>query len=111
MQERWLWVAVALSAGICEEIVFRGWLLATLHDIVGLTGTALLVAASVAFGLAHVYQKVTGVVATTIAGLLFCVLYVKTGSLLLPILLHCLIDVRFAVLPAPRTAQTQTAYA
>jgi membrane protease YdiL (CAAX protease family) len=69
------------------------------------------VAAAAVFGLAHLYQKVTGVVATAIAGLLFCVLYVKTGSLLLPILLHVAIDVRFAFLPALRTANTQTAYA
>lgn len=110
-RERWLWVAVATSAGICEEIVFRGWLLSTLHSTAGLAGTALIVAAAAVFGLAHLYQKVTGVVATAVAGLLFCVLYVKTGSLLLPILLHVAIDVRFAFLPAPRTSQSQTAYA
>ncbi len=110
-RERWLWVAVALSAGICEEIVFRGWLLATLHSPVGLAGTWLIVVAAAVFGLAHLYQKAMGVLLTGFVGLLFCLLYFKTGSLLVPILLHCLIDVRFAILPAPRTAQTQTAYA
>src|SRR5689334_13833571 len=34
--ERLIWVVVAISAGICEEIVFRGWLLTTLHDQIGL---------------------------------------------------------------------------
>ena len=111
MRERWLWVVVALSAGVCEEVVFRGWLLATLHSPVGVAGTALIVAGAAIFGLAHLYQKAVGVIATGFAGLLFCILYVKTGSLLVPILLHCLIDVRFAILPAPRTAPTQTAYA
>jgi uncharacterized protein len=110
-RERFIWTAVAISAGICEEIVFRGWLLATLHGPIGLSGTALIVAASAIFGLAHLYQRATGVVATAFAGAVFCVLYIKTGSLLVPILLHVLIDVRFAVLPAPRTKEAQTAYA
>jgi membrane protease YdiL (CAAX protease family) len=90
--ERLVWVAVAASAGICEEIVFRGWLLATLHSPVGLAGTTLVLVAAVIFGLAHAYQRVAGMVLTAFAGALFCVLYVKTGSLLVPILLHILID-------------------
>jgi len=111
MQERFLWVVVAISAGVCEEIVFRGWLLSTLHDPLRLHGTALVVVAAVIFGLAHAYQGVTGVVVTTLAGALFCGLYVATGSLLAPSLLHVLIDVRFAVLPAPRCANPRTIYA
>jgi len=111
MHERLLWSAVAVSAGVCEEIVFRGWLLATLHTPVGLAGTTLVAVAAVIFGLAHAYQRVTGILVTTVAGALFCLLYVKTGSLLTPILLHILIDLRFAVLPAPRLQKTQESYA
>lgn len=110
-RERLLWAAAAISAGICEEIVFRGWLLATLHDSVGLGGTALVPTAAAIFGLAHTYQGVTGVILTALAGVLFCVLYVATGSLLVPILLHCVVDLRFAFLPAPRTRKPETAYA
>lgn len=110
-RERILWTAVAVSAGICEEIVFRGWLLATLHGALRLNGTALIVLAAVLFGLAHAYQGITGVVLTAFAGVLFCGLYVATGSLLAPILLHILIDVRFAVLPAPRAGTREQIYA
>ena len=115
-RERLLWVAVAVSAGICEEIVFRGWLLSTLHGSfhlgsLHLEGTALVVVAAVLFGLAHSYQGITGVVLTALAGLFFCGLYVATGSLLWPILLHIVVDVRFAVLPAPRSAGSRTVYA
>jgi uncharacterized protein len=109
--ERFLWVAVAVSAGICEEIVFRGWLLSTLHGALRLDGTALVVAAALLFGLAHSYQGVTGMVLTAFAGLFFCGLYVATGSLLWPILLHIAIDVRFAFLPAPRTPDPRAVYA
>jgi membrane protease YdiL (CAAX protease family) len=110
-QERLLWCVVAISAGVCEEVVFRGWLLATLHNPIGLAGTALIVVASAVFGLAHAYQRITGMVLTAFAGALFCVLYVKTGSLLVPILLHILIDIRFAILPAPRVQKTQASFA
>jgi membrane protease YdiL (CAAX protease family) len=104
--ERLVWAAVAVSAGICEEIVFRGWLLNTLHEQIGLTGTTLIWAGALIFGLAHAYQKIPGIVLTALAGAFFCVLYVKTGSLLLPIVLHALVDLRFAFLPAPRAQLT-----
>jgi uncharacterized protein len=110
-RERFLYAAVAVSAGICEEIVFRGWLLATLHSRVGLTGTTLIVIAAAIFGAAHVYQKATGVILTALAGLLFCGLYIATGSLLIPIVFHILVDIRFAFMPAPAAVKPQAAYA
>jgi membrane protease YdiL (CAAX protease family) len=103
VRERYLWAAVALSAGICEELVFRGWLLTTLQNSIGLGATASFIAAAMIFGMAHAYQGATGVLLTTFAGAFFCLLYVGTGSLVIPIVLHVLIDVRFAFLPAPRS--------
>jgi uncharacterized protein len=111
MSDRLLYAALAISAGICEEVVFRGWLMATLHSAIGLSGTALVLGASTIFGLAHAYQKITGMLLTGLAGVLFCLLYVQTGSLLMPILLHVLIDVRFAIMPAPKMAKAETVYA
>lgn len=107
-RERWMWLAVSISAGICEEIVFRGWLLSVLHAPVGLTGTALIVAASVGFGLAHLYQGPGGVLLTGFAGVLFCALYVASGGLLVPILLHIAVDARFALLPAGSEGRTRS---
>ncbi len=109
--ERLLWAAVAVSAGVCEEIVFRGWLLATLHGGLHLDGTALIVIAAALFGLAHSYQGPAGVLLTGLVGAVFCGLYVATGSLLAPILLHVLIDLRFAVMPGQRSQKTETIYA
>lgn len=110
-RERFMYAAVAVSAGICEEVVFRGWLLATLHSRVGLSGTALIVGAAAIFGAAHTYQKAGGVLLTGLAGLLFCGLYVATGSLWSPILLHVLVDIRFALMPASGEVKSQAAYA
>jgi membrane protease YdiL (CAAX protease family) len=110
-RERIFFAALAVSAGICEEVVFRGWLLATLHSVLGLNGTALVALAAAIFGMAHAYQKVTGVILTGLVGFMLCVLYIMTGSLLLPILLHIVIDLRFAFMPAPVMAKPEAAYA
>ena len=110
-EERLLFSAVAISAGICEEIVFRGWLLSVLHNPLGFTGTTLVFVAAALFGLCHIYQGPTGVVGATAAGVLLTALYVATGTLLAPIVLHALIDIRMAVLPssAPRVVRAQPA--
>jgi membrane protease YdiL (CAAX protease family) len=110
-RERLIYAAAAVSAGICEEVVFRGWLLSTLHSPVGLTGTTLVLAAAAIFGIGHAYQKVAGIILTTLAGLLFSVLYIMAGSLLVPILLHVVVDVRFAFMPAPGAVKPEAAYA
>lgn len=108
--ERRLFAAVAVSAGICEEIVFRGWLLYVLHMTLGFNGTTLVVLAAAVFGLCHIYQGPTGVVGASAAGLLLTAVYVAMGTLLWPIILHAVIDLRVAVLPRnPQVARTQAA--
>ncbi len=98
--ERRLFTAVGLTAGICEEWLYRGFFLAVLSAVTtGLPGWALVAAAAVAFGLAHVYQGVGGVVVTGVLGAVMAVLYLDTRSLLLPVLLHALIDLRFLAVP------------
>jgi uncharacterized protein len=50
-----LWIAVSVSAGICEETIFRGYLQRQLMVMTGSRGGGMLLAAA-AFGLAHLYQ-------------------------------------------------------
>jgi membrane protease YdiL (CAAX protease family) len=101
--ERRLFVAVAITAGIAEEIVFRGFVLVYLTDIADVPlGPALLLSA-VLFGLAHAYQGAVGVLLTGLAGYWLAGLYVLTGSLLLPAVVHALVDLRLLlVLPPER---------
>jgi len=108
-RERWLFAAIAVSAGLCEEIVFRAWLLFTLHTSLGFDGTTSVFLAAALFGLCHIYQGPTGVVGATCAGVLLSALYIGTGTLLVPIILHSLLDLRVAILPAgsPRVSPTQ----
>ncbi|MGY1711389.1 CPBP family intramembrane glutamic endopeptidase [Geodermatophilus sp. SYSU D00758] len=99
--ERRLFTLVGITAGICEEWLYRGFLLAVVAAVLGSPpAVVLVVAGAVAFGLAHAYQGVAGVVATGILGGVFAWLYVDTGSLLLPVVLHVLVDLRFLLVPA-----------
>jgi uncharacterized protein len=99
--ERRLFTVVGVTAGVCEEWLYRGFLLAVVSALTGGPPTAVLVAvAGIAFGLAHAYQGVTGMVTTGVLGAVLAALYLGTGSLLLPVVLHALIDLRFLLVPA-----------
>jgi membrane protease YdiL (CAAX protease family) len=65
--ERLLWVFVAISAGICEEAVYRGYLQ---HQFIALTGSAPLGIAlsAIAFGASHAYQGARSVILISITG-------------------------------------------
>lgn len=94
-EERSLWAIAALTAGICEEILYRGFLLFYLVAIFPkLTIWGAVVLSSLFFGVAHFYQGARGIIATGIIGFLLAWLYISTGSLLAPIALHALIDLR-----------------
>ena len=81
---------LSASAGIVEEIVYRGFLIWWLALLMPMW--AAVVVSSVAFGLAHTYQGPSGVLRTGIAGLALGILYVVSGSIWLPILAHFLAD-------------------
>ena len=99
--ERRLFTVVGLTAGVCEEWLYRGFLLAVVSALSGGAPTVVLVlVAGVAFGLAHAYQGVAGVLTTGVLGAVLAALYLGTGSLLLPVVLHALIDLRFLLVPA-----------
>lgn len=90
-----LFSGVAISAGVCEEIIYRGYLLRYLQASPwGFPLGWSLLASSAVFGLAHLGQGVKGLLATAFIGLILGGLYIGTGSLLFPILVHALIDLR-----------------
>lgn len=106
-RERRLFVVVALTAGVAEEVLYRGFLLDYLvHRPGWLALTPALIVAGLAFGLAHAYQGPLGMALTGLAGYTLAALYVTTGSLLLPIIVHALVDLRILlVVPRPATAE------
>jgi membrane protease YdiL (CAAX protease family) len=84
------------SAGLGEELQFRGFLWSRLERLFGAgpatAGLALVVQAGL-FGLGHVYQGAAGVIVTTAAGLVLGGVYLAgRRNLLACIVLHGLID-------------------
>ena len=96
-REKRFYAAVAVGAGVSEELLFRGFLMLLLIPPFGLYGA--LAAQAVWFGFAHLYQGPRGVILTGCLGALFALSYVATGSLWLAIALHAIIDLRILVLP------------
>lgn len=99
--ERRLAIIVALSAGLCEEVLYRGLLVALGVDLLGLAIVPAAIVAVAVFAVAHAYQGVAGVLGTCLLGGSLATLYVSTGSLLLPIVVHILVDLRSLVLVPP----------
>lgn len=88
----WLWyVPLALSAGLCEEFLYRGY---ALHVVATLTRSVTIgvILSTAAFGLAHAYQGRRGVIGTTIFGLFFALVVVVWGSLWPCVIGHALQD-------------------
>lgn len=90
--ERVFFVALSLSAGICEELVFRGFLIGALEAATGWTGFAVILSATV-FGVVHAYQSRVGILRAGLLGLVLTVPYLATGSLIPSMLAHFLYDV------------------
>lgn len=88
---------ISLNAGVVEELLFR---LAVPALIYGAFGNALvaLIVSALLFGALHAYQGAVGIIGTTVVGVFLLTLYVATGSILVPIVVHVLIDLRAFVL-------------
>jgi len=89
--ERKLFMGVAVTAGVCEEVLYRGFMLWYLAH--WLAPWPAIGVGSVIFGFAHIYQGTSGILKTAVIGLLMGALYHYTGSLLWPALAHAMIDV------------------
>jgi membrane protease YdiL (CAAX protease family) len=83
-------------AAFGEELVFRGYLMNRVADLVGSNrwGWLLsLIVASILFGITHLYQGMSGIIVITLHGLLLGTLYLATGrNLWVPIIAHGLND-------------------
>lgn len=92
-EDKKVWTFVSWTAGITEEIIYRGFLIFALTLLFPTMSIwIVLVASSFIFGLAHTYQGLGNVVRTSLIGLFFAILYIGLGSIIPLIVLHFLID-------------------
>ena len=86
-----VFVVIAFTAGICEELLYRGWLQNLIAAGTGSVWAGLLLGA-VIFGCGHAYQGKNGMIQTGIIGLIFGGVFLLTGGLLAGQILHVSID-------------------
>ncbi|MCL2592529.1 MAG: CPBP family intramembrane metalloprotease [Defluviitaleaceae bacterium] len=93
-KERKYWFFVSLTAGICEEIIFRGFLFFLFQAAFpNMPMLLVLLIASFIFGAAHAYQGIKGIRNTAIVGALHGVLFLVTGSLIPSMFMHFIVDI------------------
>jgi uncharacterized protein len=106
--ERGWFVAVAVTAGVCEEILYRGflpWWIAGLTGSVGL-GFGL---SAIVFGLGHAYQGRGGVIVTGLLGAGFGAIAWGLASLVPGQVLHVAIDLVNGIAVGRTLERVQTA--
>jgi uncharacterized protein len=74
---------------VCEETVFRGYLILRLHAVTGNVGTAVVVSALI-FSLGHGYQGTAGLATVAVMGMVLALIYLWRESLIAPMVIHFL---------------------
>lgn len=90
--EEFVWfVIVSLTAGVCEEFLFRGYFIWALAPWLGWWGAAAL--GVPIFGLMHAYQGRSGVIRTAIMGAVMTIVVALIHSIIPAMALHALVDI------------------
>jgi uncharacterized protein len=84
--------ALAITAGLCEEFLYRGFAMAVLEQV-GLQTWAVVLLSSALFGLAHSYQGRGGIVMTMLIGIILALGRITFDSLIPAIFWHSAVDV------------------
>jgi len=85
------YLALAFTAGLCEEFLYRGFAMAALTTA-GLPAWCVVLLSSVFFGLAHLYQGRGGLVSTLVIGTVFGTARIAYDGLVPAMLWHFAVD-------------------
>lgn len=106
-----LFKLVSVTAGVCEEIIFRGFLIWYFAAWMG--PVLAILASSVVFGFGHIYLSVAHVPRTAVVGVILGFLVLVTGSLWPAIIIHAALDwnsgeAGFHIMREPLSVQSET---
>jgi membrane protease YdiL (CAAX protease family) len=88
-------VALACTAGVSEEFLYRGFLIAVFVRLFADSTLSVWIAAllsSALFGIGHLYQGKRGIITTFIVGILFSAIRIWSGSLVPAMVAHAAVD-------------------
>lgn len=87
-----IWIATSITAGVCEEMAFRGFLQRQLHALSGNVAVAV-AGQGVVFGLFHSYQGWRNVVVISVLGMLYGALAAWRRNLRVNMVTHAFGDI------------------
>ncbi len=88
-------VPVGLAGAVCEEIVFRGFLISYVVTFAGTSSLGIAVAiglSAIAFGVLHLNQGARAAVLVSALAAIVGLIFIVTGSLWIPIAIHMLVN-------------------
>lgn len=86
------YLALALTAGLCEEFLYRGFAMAALSRV-EFPAWIVVLLSSVLFGMAHLYQGRSGFLGTLILGIVFAIARIAYHSIVPVVVWHAAIDI------------------
>jgi membrane protease YdiL (CAAX protease family) len=86
------WIGTSITAGVCEELTFRGYVQRQFHALTGSVGVAVL-GQGLVFGLFHSYQGWENVIVICVLGVLFGALAAWRRNLRANIIVHAWSDI------------------
>ncbi|MFD0697760.1 CPBP family intramembrane glutamic endopeptidase [Paenibacillus sp. GCM10027628] len=94
--ERKVFILVAITVGFCEEVLWRGLMPALFRDF-SMAAWMSFVVAAVFFSFGHFVQGWRGIINSFILSVMLTLIFLLSGSLLIPIILHILYDYRLVL--------------
>jgi membrane protease YdiL (CAAX protease family) len=91
-----VFILISLSAGVCEEIIFRLFLFHFLNEYLYTIGAIVLT--NLIFTFTHIGSGKSNLIFSFILGLLFSTLYYYTNNIWIAVLLHISIDINVGIL-------------
>jgi membrane protease YdiL (CAAX protease family) len=98
--ETLVYAALACTAGISEEFLFRGFVFTAFVRMIvnyGSPNVAAAILSSAWFSLAHLYQGWRGIITTFVVGMIFVLIRMWTGSLIPAVVAHIGIDLTVGI--------------
>jgi membrane protease YdiL (CAAX protease family) len=87
-----IWIALSVTAGICEEFIFRGYLQQQFTRLSGKSWVGV-AASALLFGSAHGYEGIAGMLMITMFGALFSLLAIRRQNLRAGMIAHAWHDI------------------
>jgi len=102
--------ALCAGSGVAEELVYRGFLMFLIaYYAPHLTSLVVALIVSAVFGLGHAYQGWRGVTSTGLTGLGLTILYIASGSILRPAVIHSTGNLQVVVILWPPSTESRVA--